>query len=878
MRRRTWKESSPDVVWALGTMVWYRVLANRGHLFIFLLFWTLCPSLAAPAVATGPPETSPTSESPSGQQANKIPNHRTPGEEISVRPEAAAPAWRLIWEKARQMGRQGEVDGAVALYLALLEDRPGLLEARWELAQLLVQVDRRQDAVRELERYVEARPEDPKALIMLADLLAELGQWSRAIPFYERRIDLARNSEEFMVQGGDEIEFRMAGCLSALGRDQEALRHLQAAYEARPDRADLALKIADVLRQLGRQREALPYLAKLAPHYAGDPVFLERYARTLLDVGKWEQAVPVLRDVVELGAGVSAEQRQWARLELIRLYIMDGQAETAVETLESWVLEDLDPALKLRLARLYFAQERYLDALKVFEGLLRQKPEDQEALSFVARIYERLYLWVPAVEAYRRLLKVDPRPDVRSHLVGLLIKRGLYVEAGALLDRDLVKVWEGDEEGLRLLLDLYDGQGRLQEAQQILEVMRQRFPESQELAAKAVSLCLVQKNEGEAAAKMLAQAAGALVGQGERWWPMLQVVVEELRGRGQGHLAVELVSRCWREDRALWAGVTWLKLVRKTEGREKAVELGQELLGEEPQDHRMRLFVAGLFAEHGQPQDVQVVIAPLEGLGSWEEEQLQLWRAWAARVSGRYEDALAATHALLEGAPNHLEARMERWKIFRAYGFWPETAAEAMGISFLRGIMLAGNGEPMVYLGGVELPAPGRWMVVSPAGDRLPDPAALIALSRGLGPNDAVGLLLPLAYESHGYWREAEAAWRVFVRRHPRHWPAQERLIYVLAANDKKAEAAEVMATASGRLSQVSGLQGGVLVQEMSRANNGAAAPDLARLWNTWQNDSSRTLQELPSDGEAVWLPGAETWETLEALALATWSRRLTLR
>ncbi|MBW1925890.1 MAG: tetratricopeptide repeat protein, partial [Deltaproteobacteria bacterium] len=120
-----------------------------------------------------------------GQDLAGIPENNLPQAKIQVSHEAVSPSWQLVWNEAREMVKKNELDGAIALYRKLIKDRQGLIEARFELALVLMRSDKENQAILELEHVVEARPHDIQALFILAELLSRSGQCDKAITIYK---------------------------------------------------------------------------------------------------------------------------------------------------------------------------------------------------------------------------------------------------------------------------------------------------------------------------------------------------------------------------------------------------------------------------------------------------------------------------------------------------------------------------------------------------------------------------------------------------------------------------------------------------------------------------------------------------------------------
>lgn len=121
-----------------------------------------------------------------GQDLVKISQNNMPQAKIQATHEAVSPSWQLVWDEAREMVKKNELDGAVALYRELLRDRQGLIEARWELALVLMRLNKKSQVILELEHVVEAKPHDIQALFIIAELLSRSGQCDNAAVAFKK--------------------------------------------------------------------------------------------------------------------------------------------------------------------------------------------------------------------------------------------------------------------------------------------------------------------------------------------------------------------------------------------------------------------------------------------------------------------------------------------------------------------------------------------------------------------------------------------------------------------------------------------------------------------------------------------------------------------
>jgi Flp pilus assembly protein TadD len=146
----------------------------------------------------------------------------------------------------------------------------------YEQAMTAEKLDRLDDMERLLKRVIEIRPEHHHAYNALGYSLAD-----RSVRLPEAR-ELIRKALElspgdpFITDSMGWVEYRM-------GNRAEALRHLRAAYGARPD-TEIAAHLAEVLWVDGQQEEARRILRQAKGRDAGNEVLRETIARLKVDL------------------------------------------------------------------------------------------------------------------------------------------------------------------------------------------------------------------------------------------------------------------------------------------------------------------------------------------------------------------------------------------------------------------------------------------------------------------------------------------------------------------------------------------------------------------------------------------------------------------
>jgi len=98
-----------------------------------------------------------------------------------------------------------------------------------------------------------------------------------------------------------------------------------------------------------------------------------------------------------------------------------------------------DPVINLRLARAYYAAQRYGEARAALGTVLLQQPDNQQAHAYLGLTHEALEQFDSARAEYTRLLESNPQPDVARLLRGrlqLLARKELQFAARQAIARE----------------------------------------------------------------------------------------------------------------------------------------------------------------------------------------------------------------------------------------------------------------------------------------------------------------------------------------------------------------------------------------------------------------------------------------------------------
>ncbi len=778
-----------------------------------------------------------------GQNVGKISQDHIPESKIQVPRGVVSPSWQLVWDKARKMVEENKLEGAIALYRELLKERQGLIEARWELALLLIQTGKENLAIVELEDIVEARPHDLQALFILAGLLSSSGQCDRAISVYnklqvelnyrERDSGNAKNGLEGIPGGISlaRVQEDLALCLESVKRYDESISYLRKVLSLEPHRKDLEFMLARELLCIKRARASLPYFTDLLPQHMDDTVFLTYYAKALLAAGNRGKAIRTLGRIVALSrnnrrgryTARSMKGLSWAINELVRLYLMDGDVQSAINLLEASLKDH--PGLSNQqflgtLGRLYFASRRYLKAIDTFKILLREKPDDIKALMFMARAYECLQLFTPAISIYEKVSILRPERDNSLYLLRLLLKLGDFDRARIVITRDFHGTIGSNILDKGILLRVYLENGDRKGIKRLLDREIDPFKDVNSL----VSYLAFETTTGYLGTKIKApfydEAILSLAGHGEENRILLQAGVKLLSDLGQLDMAKRVLIRSWTEGRSLWSIEALSDLCVKEDNPGEAVSWLEEALAVYPSSARLKLMEAHLLLDMGRPREAERFLSGIYVGNNWRwgREKKVLYEGYAAGLEGRYEEAIGFYREIIKWSSDHLEAHRGRWINLAAYGLWQEADAEKRDLTIITGEpprLQAGIGNlcpdknnrliPMLVSDGREIPAPGAYLDRSISGEQLPSPEEVINSPFCEVGGEACPLLLALSYEHFRDFPEAVAMWSSFLKRHRLYWPGYERLVRIYQEMGKIESAKRVRRSACNRIRQMEG-------------------------------------------------------------------------
>jgi tetratricopeptide (TPR) repeat protein len=468
-------------------------------------------------------------------------------------------------------------------------------------------------ATKSIEAYKKAYALDPKSQV-IGERLAEM-YWKA-----QRIHDAVSEAQEILKRDPDNVQsrrllariyLRSLGDVSAGNAQSEtvtkAIEQYREIHRLDPSDAESALWLARLYRLKNEHEQAEQVLRSILKNDPENEPAVEQLTQLLMDEGKSTEAVTLLE-------GITAHSPSPVLLDLL------GDAYTQAHELAKSEAAyrqaaELDPSElshQRGLGQTLLAEEKYPEALKVYEKLSDLMPDDADVYLRIAQIYRELH---QLDKAEQNLVKA------RQYSPGSL--EVMYNEAM-----------------------LYQAQGRYEDAIRVLSnAVTDIKGQSPAVPSRRRSLAI------------LYQQLGQLYRDTQNYQAAIYTF-EEL-----GHLGEE-------EDRR--ARMMIMDTYRAAKDLPKALQTGKEALAKYPADPAIRTSHALLLGENGQTDEaVKMLRAQLRGDAGDREAYLNIAQVYER---GRhYREAEEAAHAaeVLPGQPRENEmvwfllgAIYERQKFF----------------------------------------------------------------------------------------------------------------------------------------------------------------------------------------------------------------------
>lgn len=399
--------------------LWYRsllILARFGGLALLAILLVPMPGRAATAPSITEPLGVETPPFLKGFPYATVPLAASLAAQTPMvrQDEGLQPAWKRLWDEARQAVAAGNLAQAVTVYRKLLTEKE-ITAVRWEFATVLVALGRYREAAGDVEALADEAPNRAEYLRCLAVIDLRLGRFRAAAAAFARLQTL---------QPGDDSP--LAGEIHALlaaGDRKAALPLVQELWRRRPASPGLREALATLAYETGVEETAWPHLVDLAKGPRPAAELLSMAARVAERLRKPEEALFFWQRYAE-----ARPDDLEARRVLADALAKGGQLRQAMPHLLAIHKRRPDDLLVLKgIGQGYVALREYAQAVGPLTEYARKRPDDREVAELLVRVRESLGQKAETLQALERYLAVEPHPD----RVTLEKAARWYEEAGA---------------------------------------------------------------------------------------------------------------------------------------------------------------------------------------------------------------------------------------------------------------------------------------------------------------------------------------------------------------------------------------------------------------------------------------------------------------
>ena len=300
---------------------------------------------------------------------------------------------------------------------------------------------KKEKAVEIAKEFAEKNKENPKALVIYADLLKDSGREKEAAEYYQRAISLGYYSERVILQ--------LSGIYKKQGEIKRVIELLKDAVE-KTGSLGLRIELSNILLEAGEKDEAVKYMEEVT-QILSEPEVLLDFARVLLRAKKYKRAY----EITKILSGKFSGKNKYI-LHLLKGFALSGlkRYEEAIEEFrkipknsefyESAVIgqidslseidpkkavefglsvthEVLNPDIIQSIALAYRAGEEYEKALELVRKYLKKFPDNPKLLYVKAILLYEAKKFKEAAEIAGKVLEKSPDDPNYLNLKGYML-------------------------------------------------------------------------------------------------------------------------------------------------------------------------------------------------------------------------------------------------------------------------------------------------------------------------------------------------------------------------------------------------------------------------------------------------------------------------
>ncbi len=398
-----------------------------------------------------------------------------PPQEVQVEEKTedlAELSWKNTWDTARQLVRSNQFEDAKRLYHKLFEEKPNIVEAKWEYCKILIILQNWREAAQILDELLEHEPNNLEYLMAAGNSALQNRHFSKAVRYFGQvyESDPAGSWYDGAIQG-------MAEGFIGTGNDRSAFLLLEQYYQQKGDSETLLSQLAELSRILSLPDKERFYYGRLAKLFPDNKKYIHEAAQAYDSPEFYSQAAVYWEKYLQFDPHYLPFQEKLAQ------YSLDiGDVDAALAHYISIYRRD-EPAtdLALKIADLYSVEKGQPDrALLYYENYLNASPHNRHIRQKVDRIRKTLaQQYLPIVENDGSMYLWEDLDLITRN------KEEIFLVMADLLEqqektgqaiRVLKILYENDKDNVDLLYRLakaYHSIGELGQASSLITILHQ---------------------------------------------------------------------------------------------------------------------------------------------------------------------------------------------------------------------------------------------------------------------------------------------------------------------------------------------------------------------------------------------------------------------
>jgi tetratricopeptide (TPR) repeat protein len=327
---------------------------------------------------------------------------------------------------AEMYRRNSKFEQALAVYENLRKDFPKDTRPLGTMAQLYEQTGNDDKALAIYDALLKADATQTWISGKRAQIFVRSKRWNEAKVIFEKEI--ARNPNDYQVYAD------LGNVHKLEGNPDGYLAFLKGQLEKFPFRRTLMMVLLDQYTARMQEEAGWTLLRETADKHSKEPLILEAYANVLAERKKDAEALTVWRKIAALNPKDIPAHRS-----LITALDKNNQGEEATALLQTLSERaDFTPEQqrmwRVELANRYVGQNRKEDAVKLYERILKQTPDDVQSTTILANLYTEIGRETDAIPLLKSLrdrpaFAAGIRARIALRIGELLEKQGKKPEA-----------------------------------------------------------------------------------------------------------------------------------------------------------------------------------------------------------------------------------------------------------------------------------------------------------------------------------------------------------------------------------------------------------------------------------------------------------------